>query len=208
MKVYPVMLKLAARRVVVVGGGAVAARKVRLLKEMGANVTLIADKLLADVDLAEVEYIGRQYAPDHLGRPMLVFACTDDAALNARIADDARAAGAIVNCADQPEDCDFFVPAVVADGDVVVAIGTGGAAPALAGRLKHLCAEALPERIGEFAELLQSMRDRVKSGVDDVARRGEILKHLASDQSYQAFRTGGAIALETILDQLLTDSHS
>ncbi|GAG41449.1 unnamed protein product, partial [marine sediment metagenome] len=105
MKVYPVMLKLAGRRVVVVGGGAVAARKVRLLKEMGANVTLIADKLLADVDLSGVEFIGRQYGPEHLGRPMLVFACTDDAALNARIADDARAAGAIVNCVDQPEDC-------------------------------------------------------------------------------------------------------
>ena len=208
MKVYPVMLKLAGRRVVIVGGGAVAARKVRLLKEMGAKVTLIADKLLADVDLAEVEYIGRQYAPEHLGRPMLVFACTDDAALNARIADDARAAGAIVNCVDQPEDCDFFVPAVTGDGDVVVAIGTGGAAPALAGRLKHLCADALPARIGEFAELLLSMRDKVKSGVDDIARRGEILKHLASDQSYQAFRTGGAAAMETILDKLLTDSRS
>ena len=208
MKVYPVMLKLAGRRVVIVGGGAVAARKVRLLKEMGAKVTLIADKLLADVDLAEVEYIGRQYAPEHLGRPMLVFACTDDAALNARIADDARAAGAIVNCVDQPEDCDFFVPAVTGDGDVVVAIGTGGAAPALAGRLKHVCADALPERIGEFAELLLSMRDKVKSGVDDIARRGEILKHLASDQSYQAFRTGGAAAMETILDKLLTDSRS
>ena len=208
MKVYPVMLKLAGRRVVIVGGGAVAARKVRLLKEMGAKVTLIADKLLADVDLAEVEYIGRQYAPEHLGRPMLVFACTDDAALNARIADDARAAGAIVNCVDQPEDCDFFVPAVTGDGDVVVAIGTGGAAPALAGRLKHLCADALPERIGEFAELLLSMRDKVKAGVDDIARRGEILKHLASDQSYQAFRTGGAAAMETILDKLLTDSRS
>ena len=139
---------------------------------------------------------------------MLVFACTDDDALNARIADDARAAGAIVNCVDQPEDCDFFVPAVVTDGDVVVAIGTGGAAPALAGRLKHLCADALPERIGEFAELLLSMRDKVKAGVADIARRGEILKHLASEESYQAFRTGGATPLETILDQLLTDSHS
>ena len=62
------------------------------------------------------------------------------------------------------------MPAVTGDGDVVVAIGTGGAAPALAGRLKHLCADALPERIGEFAELLLSMRDKVKSGVDDIAR--------------------------------------
>ncbi len=208
MKVYPVMLKLAGRRVVVVGGGAVAARKVRLLKEMGAKVTLIADKLLADVDLAGVEYIARPYAAEHIGHPMLVFACTDDAPLNARIANDARAAGAIVNCVDQPEDCDFFVPAVTADGDVVVAIGTGGAAPALAGRLKHLCADALPDRIGEFAELLLNMRDKVKAGVDDLARRSEILKHLAGEESYQAFRTGGAAAMETILDQLLTDSHS
>lgn len=206
MKAYPVMLLLADRRVVVVGGGAVAARKVRRLKELGARVTLIADQVAGDVDLTDVEVFRERYRAELLGTPILVFACTDDHDLNAQIAADARAAGAIVNCVDQPEDCDFYVPAVVADGEIVVAIGTGGASPALAGQLKRRCAEALPERVGEFAAVLGQMREVVKARQTDLDRRGEILKQLAGEESYQAFCTGGAAAVAEIRDRLLAES--
>ena len=202
MNVYPIMLKVKGRRAVVVGGGPVAMRKARALTEAGARVTVVAEKLAAEADLGGVDVIRQRYRPEVLPGAMLVFACTNDRALNARIAEDARRAGAIVNCADQPGDCDFFAPAVVSDGQVVVAIGTGGAAPALAGHLKEQIARAMPERIGDFAAALGRMREKVKARVGDARRRGKIMKHLAAAESYEAFRKDGQQGLARILDEL------
>ena len=208
MNLCPIMLKLAAKRAVVVGGGSVGLRKVRMLKGTGAQVTLVAETVPDDPQLEGVEVIRRPYDPQFLGEPALVFACTHDSALNARIARDARKAGAIVNCVDQPEDCDFYVPAVVVDGDVTVAIGTRGAAPALAGRLKQCVAGALPERIGQFARVLAGMRETVKNHVPDLRRRGTILKTLAGQETYEAFLAGGAEAVETVLKELIRTETS
>jgi len=203
MKVYPIMLKVARRRAVVVGGGPVAARKVRLLKDAGAQVTVVAESVADDAALRDVELIRRPYRPEDLRGAAIVCACTDDRALNARIAADARRAGALVNCADQPEDCDFFTPAVVSDGEVIVAIGTGGTAPSLTGLLKERIAGALPARIGEFAAALAKLREKVKTDVGDSHRRGGIMRKLSGPESYEAFRTGGEEALGKILKDLL-----
>ena len=111
-------------------------------------------------------------------------------------------AGALVNCADQPADCDFFLPAVVGEGEVVVAIGTGGSAPALAVGLKGPVASALPERVGEFAAALGELRECVKADVADSTRRGEILRTLAGQVGYDAFCAGGSDALAKLLDEM------
>lgn len=197
------MLVLTGEQTVVVGGGAVALRKVRSLTDAGAKVRIVAKDLAASADLGEVEVIRGGYEADMLAGAKLVFACTDDAALNAQIAADARAIGAIVNCVDQPEDCDFFVPAIVSDEDVIVAIGTGGASPALARQLKRCIADALPDKVGAFAAALLRLRERVKAEVDDLARRGEILKALSQPDNYDAFCRGGEQALAEALDKLL-----
>ncbi len=203
MKTYPIMLVLTGEQTVVVGGGAVALRKVRSLTDAGAKVRIVTKDLATDEDLGDVEVIRSGYEADMLAGAKLVFACTNDAALNARIANDARAIGAIVNCVDQPEDCDFFVPAIVSDQDVVVAIGTGGASPALAGQLKRCIADALPDKIGLFAAALLRARERVKAEVNDLARRGEILKALSQPDNYDAFCRDGEQALTEALDKLL-----
>lgn len=203
MRSYPIMLILEGRRAVVVGGGAVALRKVRSLKDAGAIVTVVTEEALDSTQFADVEIIRSRYEPQLLAGAKLVFACTNDRAVNAQIAVDAGKLGAIVNCVDQPEDCDFFVPAIVCDGDVTVAVGTGGASPALAARLKDCISEALPARIGSFATALQRMRDEVKTRVSDIGRRSEILKTLACKSSYEAFLAGGDQAIKSILDQLM-----
>ncbi len=197
------MLVLTGEQTVVVGGGAVALRKVSSLTEAGAKVRIVAKDLAASADLGEVEVIRGGYEADMLAGAKLVFACTDDAALNTQIAADAREIGAIVNCVDQPEDCDFFVPAIISDKDVIVAIGTGGASPALAGQLKQCIADALPDKIGQFAAALLHLRERVKAEVDDLDRRGEILKALSQPDCYDAFCRRGEQALTEALDKLL-----
>lgn len=203
MRLYPIMLKIAGWRALVVGGGPVALRKVRSLTRAGAEVTMVTQEAPTGPP-GDVDVITTGYTTEHLAGIKLVFACTNDPAVNARIANDARKAGAIVNCVDQPEDCDFFVPAVVNDDDVVVAVGTGGASPALAGRLKENIADALPERIGLFARLLGEMREQVKASIPDPCRRNEILKTLSGQSSYTAFLTGGREALAKILSELIS----
>ena len=203
MKLYPIMLKVADRRVVVVGGGPVALRRARTLSDAGARVLMVAERARQGADLRDMEVLRERYEAKHLAGAAMVFACTDDYALNARIAEDARAAGATVNCADQPEDCDFFVPATVVDGDVVVAIGTGGSSPGLAGRLRKRLADALPERIGEFAAALGRLREKVRAEVPELQRRGEIMTELSSETSYEQFCKDGEDALTQRLEELL-----
>ena len=202
MKTLPIMLTLAGRRVVVIGAGPVALRKVRSLAQAGAEVTLVAERVGEGADLAGAELVVGRYRPELLAGATLAFACTDDPAVNARIAADARAAGALVNCADQPDDCDFFMPAVVRDGDVVAAIGTGALAPALTVELKQAIADALPERVGEFAAALGQLRTKVRAEIDDAARRGDILRTLAGARGYEAFLAGGEEALAKLLDEI------
>jgi len=202
LRTYPIMLNLRGRRAVVVGGGPVGLRKARSLLDAGAKVTLVAKAIADQEDLAGLSVIRRKYSPEMLAGALLVFACTDDRAANARIASDARKAGAIVNAADQPDDCDFFLPACVRDGDVVVAIGTGGNCPALAAMLKRKLQTAIPPDLGRFAELLGELRAQLQAAVPDARRRGRIMKQLAGEQTFETFRTRGPAAVGEMLAKL------
>ena len=136
MAYYPVCLEMVGRRCLVVGAGAVAERKVNGLLEVGARVTVVGpsatERLL---DWARAGRIGltlRAYGADDLAGHSIVFAATDDGLINAEVARDARAAGVLINAADDPAHCDFILPAVLTRGDLTVAVSTGGASPALA----------------------------------------------------------------------------
>ena len=203
MKTLPIMLQVHGRVAVVVGAGSVGMRRVRTLHEAGARVVLVARELPDSLPSADVTVLHGPYHRDALAGAALVFACTDDTELNRQISRDARRIGALVNAADQPEDCDFFVPAVVTDGEVQIAIGTSGASPGLAGRLKRRMAEALPERIGEYAALLARLRDELKGRVADVAGRGRIMKELAGEETYKEFLSAGPERVREDLDRLL-----
>jgi precorrin-2 dehydrogenase/sirohydrochlorin ferrochelatase len=139
-----------------------------------------------------------RYKPSHLRGAKLVMACTDDRELNRRIAADARATGALVNAADQPEACDFYLPAVVARGDVVVAIGTGGSAPALAASLKRIVAGALPPKTGSFALALARLRTQLRDEIPDPHKRMAIMKRVSRPEGYREFLAGGAKALRIL----------
>ena len=200
------MLNMQGRLAVVVGGGGVGLRKVHSLLETGADVKLVTDELPDDAPGLKqrgVIVIHKPYCAEFLEGALLVFACTDDRALNAQIAQDAQWVGAIANVADQPEDCDFYLPAVHGDGEVVLAVGTGGAAPALAGQLRDRLAAALPDRIGEFAAALGELRTVLKQRCPQGKRRMEIMKQLSDPASYDAFLSGGEAALREKLAALI-----
>lgn len=203
MRTYPIMLDLHGRLGVVVGGGPVGLRKARSLRQAEASVRLVAPEIDADADLADVEVVRRPYSEDLLAGAFLVFACTDDRDLNARIARDARRIGALVNVADTPEECDFYLPAAVHDKDVVIAIGTGGAAPAVSAWLKERIAGELPQDVGRFAAALDEIRRELKASIDDPARRMAIMKQLVSDQTHREFLQDGPRGIRARLPELL-----
>jgi len=206
MKSFPIMLDMRGRRAVVVGAGPVGLRKVRALREAAAEVTLVDPSVEAASDLEGVKLVPRPYQARQLRGAVLVFACADDARLNARIAADARRAGALVNVADQPGDCDFHLPAVARDGDVVLAVGTGGLAAALAARLRDHLAGAMPARAGRFAQALSALREQLKHDVPSGATRMRIARRLSSQQGYNVFVRQGRTGLRRMLKRLVKDA--
>src|SRR5438874_2098859 len=138
---YPVYLNLKAKRVVVVGGGEVAERKVESLLGTEASIVVISPEVTRRLDALEkekqVELHRRAYRPGDCAGAALVLSATDDPQLSRLVFQEASDAGALVNTADQPSLCDFIMPAVVRRGDIAIAISTGGTSPGLAARLRQ-----------------------------------------------------------------------
>lgn len=167
MSLYPLMLDVARCRILVVGGGAVAERKVRGLVDAGASPVVVApdvtDGIRAWGDAGRIALHLRRYeAGDALGRH-LVFAATDDADVNAAVAAEASADGALVSMADDGEGSMFHLPASIRQDDVVVALSTGGAAPLLARRLKERIESVVTPGLGRAARRLAELRTEVQA---------------------------------------------
>jgi precorrin-2 dehydrogenase/sirohydrochlorin ferrochelatase len=168
MKAYPIFLDLTQRSCVVIGGGPVAERKVAGLVEAGATVTVISphltERLRQWVDDGVVQSIARPYQSGDLAGFFLAFATTGNIAVDAAVFTEGRAAGILVNSADDPTRCDFFLPAMVRRGALALAVSTGGTSPALA----RVMREELQTLIGEdytlLAEIAATMRREVRSG--------------------------------------------
>lgn len=165
--VYPVNLRLAGRRCLVVGGGKVAKGKVEGLLAAGAEVTVVAPEVSDDIAVLEgVTVQRRAYRRGDVKEFRLVIAATDDPAVNKAVYDDAEAAGVLVNSADDPDNCAFILPAVVRRGPITVAIGTGGHSPALARWLRHRIGGELGPEYEELLAILTEVREEMR-------RRGE-----------------------------------
>jgi siroheme synthase-like protein len=167
MALFPLFVELAGRPCVVLGGGAVAERKVQALLEAGAVVTVVSPALapaLATLAAAgRIDHVARPYLAGDLAGAALAFAATDDGAVNAEVAREARARGVWVNAADDPAHCDAILPAVVRRGSVTVAISTGGASPALARAVRERLERALPQAYGPLAQVAAEARRELRA---------------------------------------------
>lgn len=135
---YPLFLDLRGQPVVVVGGGAVATRKVRALARAGAKVTVISPKLSGALRRRRsLRWVARPYRPGDLQGAVLVVAATDDWEVNRAVCREAKRRGLLVNCAAPPEAGNFIVPAVARRAGVTVAFSTGGLSPARAKQLRQ-----------------------------------------------------------------------
>lgn len=174
MNRFPAFIDLAGRRVVIAGGGAAALRKARLFAASGAALLIVAERV--DAELKDEFGAGAgllERAPrdqDFIGATIVIIAEPGETRA-ARLAEAARAEGALVNVIDRPELSDFIVPAIIDRGSVVVAISTGGAAPVLARRLRRMIEAVLPARLGALADFARSFRPAVAGKLAPPARR-------------------------------------
>jgi siroheme synthase-like protein len=153
---YPVVLRLEGRRVLVVGGGAVAESKVRGLLAAGAVVHVVSREVGAGIRALPVTWDERPYEPGEVAGYRYVVTATDDPAVNRQVFDDGEAAGLFVNAADDPASCSATLPARLDRGRLLVTVSTSGGSPALSGWLR----DRLAEEVGpEFETLLDVLAE-------------------------------------------------
>ena len=130
MDFLPIFLNLQNRLCAVIGGGEVASRKISLLLDAGAQVTVCSPVLCDTVrrwaEAGRVRHLNQEFQPDVLAGSVLVIAATDDAAVNRRVSETAKARGIPVNVVDQPELCSFIMPSIVDRSPLIIAVSTGG----------------------------------------------------------------------------------
>lgn len=187
MAYFPLYIELENRKCIVVGGGKVAAGKVRQLLSFGGNVTVIAPELAEG--LAQLAVEGRitwkqgvfpmeKVAEELFTDCALVVAATDQKDVNVRVSKLCRAHGIPVNVVDVKELCTFFFPAIVKRQDVVVAVSTSGKSPALAARLKRELETEIPESYGMAADILGACREEILERVPDIRERKRLFEAL------------------------------
>lgn len=186
MGVFPIHLELAGRRVLVVGGGEVACRKVQGVVEAGGDVTVIAPEVVEPLrTLAMRGVIGWRDRPVAAGDTAgfsLVFAATSDPVVNRRVADEARGNGGLVCRVDDPAEGDFVTPALFRDGDLLVSVGCGGV-PLLAAAIRDRVARDLGGGWGRRIREIRTRRENLLTRSPGHSYNKKILKRLYDDVS-------------------------
>jgi precorrin-2 dehydrogenase/sirohydrochlorin ferrochelatase len=163
MRYYPIFLDIKDRNCLVVGGGDVGTRKVEMLLECGASITVVS------IDTTEtlkrlskdqcITLVIRAYRPSDLDSRFLVIGATNDERLNRQLSMDAEKWNLLCNIADRPAACNFILPAIVQQGDLVLAISTSGKSPAFAKKLRKDLEKQFGEAYAVFLDLMGSVRN-------------------------------------------------
>jgi precorrin-2 dehydrogenase/sirohydrochlorin ferrochelatase len=203
MAKYPIFLELGGRRVVIVGGGTVAARKAEAVLKAGARLVIVAERIdetlkklgkgttAGSTSSPQAELIESKYSKEYLAEATLVIAATDNEKLNERIYKDCQELEILCNVVDSPKLCDFFVPAVVKRGDLQIAVGTEGQSPAYAGHIRKKLEGIFTEKHGEFLTEIEAIREKIIREVADPIERKAISGELVDDASFEFFIKNG-----------------
>jgi precorrin-2 dehydrogenase / sirohydrochlorin ferrochelatase len=181
---YPIFLSLQDRICLVVGGGAVAERKIAGLLRFGPFIRIVAKDLTPWLsercDGTRVQWIGKSYEAGLLDTADLVFAATSDIELNRRISADARERKLWCNMASDPERGSFIVPSLVVRGPLSLAVSTGGASPALARKIKEKLEKEFGPEWGPYLRLMAHLRRMIQSGGLDSSENQGLFRAIAA----------------------------
>jgi len=197
----PLFLDISDRLAVVVGGGAVGQRKTRAILQAGGKVRLVALEPIALIG-ERLEWRTEPYEAHHLDGASLVFAAATPE-VNHRVVTDAKARGLWVNCAHEPAAGNCFLPSSIHRGDFTLAVGTLGAAPALARRVRERLETEFDEAFGTWVRLLAEVRPAALAEIADQERRREFFEHVTDWAWLERLRRDGEEPVRNaLLDEL------
>jgi precorrin-2 dehydrogenase / sirohydrochlorin ferrochelatase len=191
---YPVFLDITDKRCLVIGGGKVAERKVTMLLQFYAHVVVVSPvmtrALLKLGKESKIEYFQRTYTAKDLHNTALVFACTDNSAINNKIKKEAARKNIPVNVVDTPDLCDFIVPSIVKKGDLVIAISTSGELPLLSKKLRQKIEEIVTDDYLEYLHIIGEFRKHLMNTVKEAPKRSLIMKDIEKMDIQEVITTG------------------
>ena len=207
MGYLPIFVDMRGRDCLIVGGGALAENRVNALIEAEAIITLIATEITPRLAMlanaGAIHYRARAYNSSDMRGRFMAWAATADEATTEAVVGDAQAMGVLINAADRPALCDFITPAVVQRGAVQIAIGTGGASPALARRLRQRLETIIGPEYGPLAEILRRVRPWLRDRVENPDERARIMLSLIDSDLPDAIRCNDRAKIERLLQALL-----
>ncbi|MCK8815860.1 bifunctional precorrin-2 dehydrogenase/sirohydrochlorin ferrochelatase [Natroniella sulfidigena] len=202
MELYPVNLRLKNQKVLIVGGGKVAYRKLKRLVTTEAKIELVSPKVIDPVKelikQEEINYKQREFLELDLESSFLVIAATDQSGLNQRIAQLAEQEGILANVIDNLELSTCTLPAVVERGDLLITIATNGSLPALSRQLRLKLEEEFGPEFAFFLELLAEIRPLVIDKIDQEEQRREIFRRLADLELIEQLGVDRSVGIEEI----------
>ncbi len=182
MAYFPMFVDMTERECLIVGGGNVAYRKVIVMLDFGAKVTVVAEDICEELGKLTIEnqitFIKRRFERKDCDGMEMVIAATDDNALNHEIAEYCKANGIMVNAVDQKADCSFIFPSYIKEKNLVAAFSSGGNSPVLTQYLKCKEQEILTPFLGELNEYMGQIREKVIAQYDTQAERKRVFKEI------------------------------
>lgn len=212
MRYYPIFLNLARKKCLVVGAGQVGRRKIATLASCGAEEVLVLDvaplspESAALLDHPCVRFEMRPFEPPDLDGRFLVIASTSNEELNWRISRLCEARGIPCNIVDQPEKCSFIVPALFTQGDLTLAVSTGGSSPALARKIRRDLGEYFGGQYGAFLTLMGNLRPLVIGLGHGSDHNSELFRAIVESPLLDAIKARDATTAMDILRGILPES--
>ena len=200
---YPINLRVAGKKCAVVGGGAVACRKIKSLLAAGAEVTVFSPELTAElaemVKKKQFNYIARPYQKGDLKGFFLVICATDNTTVNQAVSAEAERLGILANVVDVPELGNFSVPAQVKRGDLLLTVSTGGKSPAMAKKLRQELAKQYGEEYGEYLDMLDKIRRELKQRLATSKQRELFWRETIDENVLALLRQGRIEEAEAVI---------
>jgi uroporphyrin-III C-methyltransferase / precorrin-2 dehydrogenase / sirohydrochlorin ferrochelatase len=204
---FPVFFDLSGQKVLIVGGGEVALRKISLLERTGALITVvapdIAPELMSRAAAGKVKLFIREFSPDDLQGARLVIVATSRRAVNRWIASLSESRNIPVNVVDDAQASRFIVPAIIDRDPVLVAVSTGGASPVLARRLRERLEALIPAGIGELASWLRTLRETSRRKLRQGGARRRFFEAIVDGPAARRFIAGDKQGATRIARRLL-----
>ena len=209
MQNYPIFVDLKQQACLVVGGGPVALRKIRLMISAGAQITVIAPEICSDLEQefgAMIIHHARKFEDSDIKGYRLITAATSEPEVNKRVSELAKAANTPVNVVDQPELCSFITPSIIDRSPVLIAISTGGDAPVLARMLRTKLEAFIPASYGKLAATMGKYRDALKQAVPEERDRRIFWERVVQGPIAELFFSGQSSEAEKLLDQKIKEN--